>query len=567
MLCSPIELGGNMSDNRNDPELDAADVEHLRDVAGELKLDIDALADGELARAVLDAPGGEKLLVGSDPRIHAMVRVLFRAMAREDGYIDNGPDWIFFNSDDAYVEASAKRGSGAGSVLSVDAYLLSADDAVTTEDDVREWVHKQPKPVLGFLTAGARELGGGTIEHAPMISVDLRVDGVVGEFMTELIFPFAEAWDRRTVAVGTDELEFGPEGYPYRVSDPVEIEPRNAWLLVGTEASYPTPEAVDESWAEARAGIYDVMWTAPKNGEVGDLVLVYFLSPRKSVHFVARLASQPFWRTDIEVTADNAVDKHQWWAYITPMVEIEPIPYKALQAAHNGFLPLRGRSGHYLLPESISQLTFKPVRPARQSDLERIVHPPAGHAELPEPESVTLEAWRQIPNGLLALEAHVSKYIVRPLKHLVYGPDWEWTQGEREPRMEPTLGPILVPEHRTSDGYADFLFMYPASIPALAVEVKLTILRPSSGVWLDSPDFQQLRRYMDAFSTPGLLVDAQRLLLVRRGADEPFAEIVRAEATWNDMAMIRDLLLEAEVTRGGSIPTVAANPRRVLRRN
>ncbi|PVW05442.1 hypothetical protein DEA06_06800 [Microbacterium sp. Gd 4-13] len=488
-------------------------------------------------------------------------------MAREDGYIANGPDWIAFNSDDAYIEASAKRGSRAGLLLSVDAYLLSTDDAAPTEGDVREWVDRQPIPALGLLFAGTRDLGDGTVQYCPVISVDLRVDGVVGEFLTELIFPFAEAWDRRSVAEGTDELEFGPEGRPYRVSDPLEIEPRNAWLLVGTEASYPTPEALVDSWAEASAGIYDVMWTAPKNGEVGDLVLIYFLSPRKSAHFVARLASEPFWRTDIEVTADNAVDQHQWWAYITPMVEIEPIPYKALQAAHNGYLPLRGRSGHYLLPESISQLTFEPVRHAQQPDLERIVHPPTGRAELPDPETVTLAAWREMPSGPLALEAHVSMYIVRPLKHLVYGPGWEWTQGEREPRIEPTIGPILVPEHRTSSGYADFLFMYPASIPALAVEVKLTILRPSSGVWLDSPDFQQLRRYMDSFSTAGLLVDAQHLLLVRRGADEPFAEIVRAEATWNDIAMIRDLLLEAGAERGGLTPAVAVRPRRVLRRD
>jgi hypothetical protein len=49
---------------------------------------------------------------------------------------------------------------------------------------------------------------------------------------------------------------------------------------------------------------------------------------------------------------------------------------------------------------------------------------------------------------------------------------------------------------------------------------------------------------MDDLGTPGLLVDAQRLLLVRQGADAPFAEIVRAEATWEDIALIRDLHLE-----------------------
>lgn len=71
---------------------------------------------------------------------------------------------------------------------------------------------------------------------------------------------------------------------------------------------------------------------------------------------------------------------------------------------------------------------------------------------------------------------------------------------------------------RAEGGYVDFVFEFDG-VPALAVEVKLAILRPVSGVWADSPDFLQLRRYMSALDVPGLLVDAQRLLLVRRGAD------------------------------------------------
>lgn len=533
-------------------------------IAEEVGVDASGVSDPDLLRRILEHPRGEKLIVAADTSIARALRSLFQAMGRDDGFVDADADWIAFNSADAYVEAEVKAGMDPLLVIRIDAYLLSSADAMPSEREVSAWVERQPAPVLGVLSTGARERGDAT-EYLPVVSLEVAVDSVVGEFVVELIAPFAEAWDHRAIAE-VAALEFGPGGFPYRLDDPVERSPKSSWLLVGTEASFPSGEEVRESFRYARAGINDLMWTAPKTGDIGDLVLLYFLAPNKAVHFVARLASRPFWRTDIDVAADKAVDTHQWWAYLTPLIEIEAIPYAVLQAAHGGHLPLRGRSGHYLAPNVIAGLAFTAVDPSQQGELDRIAVVPVGDADLPRPEATTFAQWCSLPAGKLRLEARVSEHIVRPLGHLVHGPDAEWTKAEREVPLDPALGPYLVPEVRVPSGYVDFVFTYPANTPAVAVEVKLTILRPASGRWSDSADFRQLRRYMDDLGVPGMLVDAQRVLLVRAGADEPFAEVIRSEASWADVALIRDLLVSTmPPTRSPDAPSLT-RPRRVIRR-
>ncbi len=516
----------------------------------------------ELVQEILDISGGRNQLVLNGDGIHPALRGLFQGLAREDGFVDGGPGWISFNSDDAYIEAEVKRGAEPFRIVRIDAYLLSTNDARPSEDEVRAWIEGQPRPVLGMLQVGSRDPEDDTIEYLPLLSLDVAIDSIVCDFVRELVFPFAEAWDGRSVATGTEHLEFGPDGRPYHQQNPVELRPRNAWLLMGDEASYPGPEELAEVAAKGEAGIFDYDWTAPKNGERGDLVLIYFVAPKKSACFIARLASRPYWDDDLVVNAVGPVNRHQWWAYLTPPVEIEPIPFRALQEAHHGYLALKGRSGHYLLPDAIAALTFTAHDPSQQEEVDRIAQVPTGNPDLPG-QIRDLDEWKAIPSGALPLEAKVSEHIVRPLGDLVYGPGWEWTLLDQEPRIEPTIGPILVPEHRVPSGFVDFVFMYPISRPALAVEVKLTVLRPASGVWADSRDFQQLRRYMDDLDVPGLLVDAQWLLLVRRGADAPFAEVVRSDATWDDIAMVRDLLLGGEA----AMPRVVrqASPRRPVR--
>jgi hypothetical protein len=486
---------------------------------------------------------------------NAGLRHLVGGLAREEPYLEGDTNWVTFLSDDAYIEASVKLGITPPVIfLSIDAYLLSTNETTATEQDVEAWVARQPKPELGMLSVGSRQREDGETEFSPLLSLDCHLDSILARFVKDLIAPFAEAWDTREVAVLPDEGLGGGDwdGGVYRYR-PGEGIPRNAWLLMGDEASYPTPEGLRQQRDRAEAGIFDYDWTAPKNGELGDLVLVYFIAPRKSACFIARLATAPHWQTDIEVNALNAVDVHQWWSQLTPLIEIDPIPYKTLQEATGGYLPLRGRSGHYLPPRTIQALTFTAKDAERQAELDRVVQVPSGNPDLPE-EVESLDEWKAIPAGALPLEAKVSEHIVRPLARLagnaVSGPGLYFG---------------ITAEYRVPSGFVDFVFMYPASTPALAVEVKLTVLRPQSGVWTDSPDFQQLQRYMRDLDVSGLLVDAQRLLLVKRGSDAPFAEIIRSEATWEDIALVRDLILGDQTSTDvrfelASFPFMAEEP-------
>lgn len=479
----------------------------------------------------------------------AGLRHLVGGLAREEPVLEGGPNWVMFLSEDAQIEAGVKLGMNYP-VLSIDAHLLSTEDSGPTEEQVKAWIDRQPKPALGRLSVGGRERDDGHIEYMPRLSVDVHVDSILAEFIRELILPFAEAWDSRAVAtVGGRDLGGGDgDGGVYRFR-PTDVEPRNAWLLIGSEASYPTPEDLQDQRAQGDAGLFDDEWTAPKNGELGDLVLIYFVAPRKATCFVARLASRPYWQTDVEVAADKAVNPHQWWAATTPFIEIEPIPYKTLQEAVGGYLPLRGRSGHYLSPRTISALKFSAQDPARQAELDQIAQVPVGHPELPAKGDIDFERWKQIPSGLLSIEAKVSEYVVEPLAAIL---------ADAPPTRLPNPYK-LEREHRVPGGIVDFVFRWGELPPVAAVEVKVAILRPVSGVWSDSPDFLQLRRYMDALEAPGLLVDAHSVLLVKPGADAPSAEIVRSEATWKDVALICDLLAEGFDDKRNSAPMSGGN--------
>ena len=470
--------------------------------------------------------------------LHPVLGQLLDELGREDGYLDGDVNWVQFLSADAYVDSDIKEGEARTRIR---AYPLGENQGDSAGDAVIGWVEKQPRPASGLIQAFIEEQEDGPEQIVPRLVFERPVAGFSTDHIEDDIFQFAEAWETRSIAEARPQVTF-------EKGDPTEMLPQNAWLLMGDQASYWTREALEEVQAEGAVGVYDTLWTAPKNGELGDLVLLYFTTPRKAACFVARLASRPFWRTDLQVDADKNVDRHQWWAYLTPPIEIEPIPYKTLQEAAGGYLPLRGKSGRYLSPDVIQALRFVAVRPEQQSELERAVRAPTGHGELPDKTGMTFDQWRQIPSGLLSLEAKVSEYVVEPL---IVNVEVAYPGMASIPRS-------FEREYRVPSGYIDFVVRWPdVPSPVAAVEVKLTTLRPSTGVWADSRDFQQLRRYMDDLGTPGLLVDAQRLLLVRPGADAPFAEIIRAEATWEDLALIRDLLLE-QVERSSGGRDVAA---------
>jgi hypothetical protein len=470
------------------------------------------------------------------------LHVIFTELGTEDGYIDHGEKWVAFDSALGYIEAQ---------VLPVAMYVLGIraefGGGAASYEETEEWIQRQPRPLLGALEVTEVTDDDGAVAYVPALAFLVRVDGIVTEFIHAVIEAFAPAWAERTVA------KVQREGHPYNQSDsyrydPVTEGPQNAWLLMGDEASYPTPAVIAELRADALGGVYDHDWTAPKNGELGDLALFYFIAPRKAACFVARFASIPFWDQDVEVNAVTHVTPNQWWVFTTPPIEIEPIPYADLRAAAGGHLLLKGRSGHYLSPEAVSALTFTAKDPDQQSEVDRVARTPTGDPRLPDPRNMRFEQWKSIPSGALPLEAKVSEYVVEPMfAGLVDVPQI----------FDLTLATVLTREYRTATGYVDYVVEI-AERPVLAIEVKLAVQRPASGVWLDSPDFRQLRRYMDELDVPGLLIDAHGILLVESGADGPRKEIVRARAKVSDI----EFLVQEDRPR----PNARASARRVIRR-
>lgn len=466
--------------------------------------------------------------------LHPTLAELRARLVRDDGDIDHGVNWVEFLAADAYIDANV---TGGEVCIRVRAYLLD-DDAVVliTDDEVLQWVERQPRPASGILQAFGEEQDDGTVRLTPRLVFEREISSFDPAGIEEDIFRYAEAWERKTIAEPADAKEF-------RKFDPVILKPQNAWLLMGDEASYPDRDGLATALMKGDVGIHDYLWTGPRNGEVGDLALIYFIAPKTAACFVARLASRPFWRDDIEVNAERAVESRQWWVYLSPPVEIEPIPYRTLQQAQNGHLVLKGKSGHYLNPMTIEMLTYNAKNPEQQAEVDRIVQRPEGNADLPSARDLTFEQWKRIPSGMLPLEAKVSEYVVEPLGRMLNLPS---------PRRWVLPDLVLVPEYRVPTGSVDFVLVG-AEEPLAAVEVKLTVRRAATGIWSDSPDFRQLKRYMKDLSVPGLLIDAHSILLVSEGANAPDEEIVRAEATVDDIDRIREHLFKAaHVNFGGT---------------
>lgn len=458
------------------------------------------------------------------------------------------PHHVMFDIAEGLVDADIKEGS---ETVRIRVNLVDDAPEAVAEDVVINWVTKQPDVVGGTLQACVHQDEDGTI-FGPRIVFETpigeytTVSGVWKNHRGETS-KFGDAWRQRGVADATVHDPMVLRAYRFPPSHRPFVEPQNAWLLMGDSATRFTDEQSAKFQGEGRVGIYNTTWTAPKNIEVGDLVLFYFVSPVKAVHFVARAASRAFWRDDIEVNADGPVGDKQWWAYFTPPVEIEPITYAQLRDAQNGHLNLRGRSGHFLHRETIGALRFCAKFAHQQEDVHRIAQQPVGRTDLPTQDEVTFTQWQSIAAGALPLEADVSNYIVEPMLR--------WAMDQDAVATRVLSG--WEREYRVSSGYVDFVLHgnYPLPArPRLAIEAKLAVRRPRSGRWNDSPDFRQLRRYMDELDVPGMLVDAHGILLVAKGGDAPCLEMRRSDVSEDElMAMLRYFPLNRRPVQVGGV--------------
>jgi hypothetical protein len=320
---------------------------------------------------------------------------------------------------------------------------------------------------------------------------------------------FAKAWSDREVAV-VPERAFHP-------ADPRNAEPEQAWLVVGGERSWPTEQELGDWAAGGDVQLFECMWTAAKQTQVGDLVLIYFMGARKAVHFVARAASAAFYTADLEVNAAEPVADQQWWVYLTPPVEVRPLAFTTLEQAVDGKLNLKGRSGKFLRPEVIRALTFRAVEDAEQPEVDRICRVPVGRADLPNPSAMSWYDVRELAGGALRLESEVSRYIVEPLLHACL---------RDEPGMQ------IEAEYPVGKTRADYVVVNDG-VPVCVIEVKLAI--DGGRDWSRSPDLRQAIGYADALNCNAVLIDSSRIVLVDAGETTP-KKILRRRYLDDDLA-------------------------------
>lgn len=444
--------------------------------------------------------------IGSD------LQALIDAFDGTDALADS--DWVEFFLEKLYVVANVVDAAGR---LRVRVYLHIDDERL-----VKDWVAQQPTPRSGLIEASYVDEG----EWRPRLVFERPIGdhNWATDPMLEEVAQYLAAWLDDTAV----ECASGNRP-PYVVSDdPRDLLPGSAWLLKGSEASFPTSADLHRARAAADVGIFTWDWTTASQTQIGDLVLIYFMSPRKAVHFVARAASNAFFSRDVPVNADGKVNSAQWWGYFTTPIEIEPIPVDVLRSAVGGHLPLRGRSGLYLRPDAITALQIRAADPADQAELDRIVSIPVGLAELPDPADITHDVWRDLAAGALPLEAHVSTHIVEPLlRDLLAGTGLTWKR-----------------EYRVGQRWADFVIV-DGDVPVHVIEVKKVIKGGSQSDWNESADFTQLRWYADQLGTSGTLIDSHRVLLVERAGTQPLHEIVRRASTTFDLATIRQHVVGA----------------------
>ena len=298
-------------------------------------------------------------------------------------------------------------------------------------------------------------------------------------------------------------------------------QPINAWLLMGDDASFPTPREQRESWASGRT---DNVWTGPRQAQPGDLLFFYFMAPRKAVHFVARATSHPMFDPSIGVNALAPIDLNQWWIGYTPLAPMTPVPFKDLRDLMGGHLNLRGKPSHYLRPE-VAAAMLERGSPRTGSDPSRSASfaVPVGDPDLPDPATADLEGWVAMADGPLKLEAQVEHHVVEPLLRLVVpgGSDVRWQKSYRI----------------HGGGVPDYVILR-GGTPTGVVEVKLGVRHPRGSDWTKSPDFRQVMRYSKALDVNAVLVDSNRIFLIHKGAMNPSTVLHRATMTESDLQLV-----------------------------
>lgn len=449
------------------------------------------------------------------PPPHPNLEFLANQMSGKDVDIDGSR--AHFWSGAAFVSARIVESTGR--------VRVKARFPHDAEAAVDAWLQRQPRSPSGLLLHEVDEDDEGTTLHFPMLWFERsHVNDWRGDPLADEVTTYLEAWETDTVA------DPPAMDVPWAVTDdPRDRTPESAWLLMGDEASYPRAEELREANSHAQAGVFFQNWTAAPTTRRGDLVLVYFMSPRKAVHFVARAASDAYFSRDFDVNSHSEVSSIQWWADITPPVEIEPVTFARLRDAVGGHLILKGRSGHLLDPRTIAKLDLFARDPRQQREVDRVAVTPAGLVKLPKPEQTSFDQWKAISSGSLRLEADVSRHIVEPLLAALLSGSGVAT---------------VKAEYRIGRRSADFVIIDRDDQPIHVIEVKKRVRRALHQDWIDTPDFQQVSSYAEELGVPSTLIDAHRLIGFGPLASAPRLVLDRPAMNLEDLVKVRDHLFD-----------------------
>lgn len=144
---------------------------------------------------------------------------------------------------------------------------------------------------------------------------------------------------------------------------------------------------------------------------------------------------------------------------------------------------------------------------------------------------ISFEEWKRIPAATVSTRAEVAQIIVEPLERFLFS-EWEFT---RVPH-------VLQPGYQAPSGRVDYVVSWHDLPPLAAIQVAHMVDPVVEDRWTDSESFRRLLAHMSHLDVPGLLIDAEVIVVVLPGSETPSGVIQRDSATIEDLIAIRQII-------------------------
>lgn len=300
--------------------------------------------------------------------------------------------------------------------------------------------------------------------------------------------------------------------------------PRSAWILFGSDISFPSDDNLAQTSGRGE-------WTAPKNVEIGDTLFIYFISPKKAIHFVARAASKSF--PGEEPLSTARVGASRWWVKYDSMIRIRPISLNEIREVfQEKWLLLYCADGKYLRPDFANrllerpQVAFAPTGQCTKNSLRRVI----GKKELGDPKSITLDGLRRLQSSAFIYEEDVEYHVLEPLLRLAR------VKAIRRYDIQVKI------RNRLRYKTADYAVLDGPDKVLCIIEVKLD---PCEGKdWERNRDLLQAREYAKKSKAPVfVLIDRDRVFCFRTHDELPCLTIDRRALDEDGLSALRAHIL------------------------